>query len=106
MYSPSLPLAWISPPQPDALDVKRTRLVHLVKALKDARQLLLRHAAAGVADCDHGCILGPVGKERDGSVLRRKFHRVVYQVIDHLLQQVAVRMDRHAVHVFKDLIII
>src|SRR5262249_58004365 len=80
-----------------AFDAAATRTLHPTKALEQMRQLLGWDAGAGIAD--HHLGKAAVGRPPDGDgdfAREREFQGVGEQIEDHLLQPVAVDVDRLA----------
>src|SRR5579875_575872 len=80
--------------QAGAAQFARTRLVHAVEAFKDAWQIGLGNANAGVGHFQAYLLPLAPPTHRDSATLGRVFDGVVEQVIEDLLQGFLVRPDR------------
>ena len=79
--------------QSRAARLARTRLIHAVEPVKQPRQILLRNANAVVRNADVDIFPGFSDMDLNSAAVRRIFHRVGYDIRDHLLYALAVAVD-------------
>ncbi len=72
--------------------------ITLIEAVEDVRELIARDAGARVRDNDFGRILrdGAADADGDGAAARRELERVGEQVVDDLLDHLAIEIQRDA----------